>query len=423
MPEGRTFILVTLCIIAFGLFSRRFARSVITPPMVFVLFGCVLSPDILGLSSLDLDSPAVHLLAELTLVLILFSDAARINLHELRKEYGIPVRLLAIAMPLIIILGLVTALWLFPELNVWEAALLAAVLAPTDAALSQPVVSNQKVPTRIRQAINVESGLNDGIALPVALFFASCANAAAGETSERNWVIFTAGQLILGPIVGAVAGYYGGKAIQWGERTKSMNHTFRQLVTLALGIFAFAAAEQIGGNGFIAAFVAGLTLGATARSSCDCVYDFAEVEGQLLALIAFLLFGTLMIVPSSEHWTPQVWIYAVLSLTLIRMVPAALSLIGLRLRRPTILFLGWFGPRGLASILFGLIVVERVQIPGRELIFSVMAATVFLSVILHGVTAYPAARRYAAYTESLRADEAAEHHRVHEHPVRIPFPH
>ena len=356
--EPAFLVAVAAAIIAFGALSRRAERSILTPPMFFVLVGWALSEHALGWVDLSVDSKVIHGLAEFTLVIVLFTDASRIDLTCLRREGSLPTRLLGIGLPLTIAAGAAAALLVFPGVGIWEALLLAAILAPTDAALGQAVVSSPLVPVRIRQSLNVESGLNDGIALPVVLVFASLAGALAGEGDAAHWLVFAALQVVLGPVVGWAVGFGGGRIMQRGRAAGWVNQTFEQLMALAVAVLAFAGAELVGGNGFIAAFVAGLTVGNTARDVCTCIHEFGEAEGQLFTLLVFLIFGGAMVPVALAHAGSAALLYAVLSLTLVRMFPVALSLLGTGLRPASVAFLAWFGPRGLASILFALVVVK-----------------------------------------------------------------
>ena len=352
---------------------------------------------------------------------MLFTDAARINLNALRRDYHLPLRLLGISLPLTIALGTLLGTALFDYLAFWEAAVVAAILAPTDAALGQTVVSNPRVPARIRQALNVESGLNDGLALPIVLVFLAMAGTAQDPERVGFWANFTAEQIVLGPLVGVGVGYLGGRLVYLGTRTAWMNHSFQQLSALALSLLAFALAGLVGGNGFIAAFTAGLTIGNTSRQVCGCLYEFAEAEGQLLALLTFMIFGGMMVWPALEQLNWLIAAYGVLSLAVVRMLAVGLSLIGAGLQGDTFVFLGWFGPRGLASIVFGLLTLERANIAGREEIFAIVIATVVLSVFAHGVTALPGTNWYAARAEEMKAEpDMAEFVPVTEMPVRIP---
>ncbi len=419
--ESTAFVVVAAIILGFGLISGRVQNSVVTAPIVFAGVGLAVGGHGLGWLDLHVDDHLIHTLAELTLVLVLFTDATRINLTLLRREHNLPMRLLLIGMPLTILLGMAVAAGLFPHLTLWEAALLAAVLAPTDAALGQAVVSSPKVPVRIRQTLNVESGLNDGIALPlVLLFMSTCASAVPGEGGREYWLKFAALQVTLGPAVGVAVGWAGARLVTLGTKSGWMSHTFQHLASLGLALLAYAGAELIGGNGFIAAFCAGLTLGNVAsKSVCDCLYEFAEAEGQLLTLLVFLVFGAVMLPMVGGHLSWQAVAYGALSLTLVRLLPVAASLLGAGLHKETVLFLGWFGPRGIASILFGLLVVEGSVLRHGEEIFLVVLVTVAMSIVAHGMSAYPGASWYSRRAEGFAADAAAEHQDVSEMPVRI----
>ena len=412
---------LALLILGFGLVSKRVQTTPLTAPMVFVLFGILIGPMGLDLLEGGWDAPAVRLLAELTLALVLFTDAARIDLGRLRREHNLPVRLLGIGLPLTILAGLGAGLGLLGALGVWEALILAIILAPTDAALGQAVVSSPRVPVRIRQALNVESGLNDGVALPVLLFAVSVATmqAHAGETAY--WLRFAALQIGLGPLVGVAVGALGGQAVSRARRREWMSGAFERLAALGLALLAWAGAELVGGNGFIAAFAAGLTLGNTARPICACLYEFAEAEGQLLTLLSFVLFGALMVGPALDVASPSVALYVVLSLTVVRMVPVAISLLGLRLMPETVGFLGWFGPRGIASILYGLLILESADLPHRDLLFGVTMLTVLASVFVHGATAWPGVRWYGQWADRMRdePEEMPEMVVVSEMPLRL----
>jgi NhaP-type Na+/H+ or K+/H+ antiporter len=410
---------VAAAILAFGAISRRAERTIVTPPMFFVALGFALGEHGLGWFDFSVRSGVIHGLAELTLVLVLFTDAARIDVSCLRREGNLPARLLGIGMPLTILAGSAAALFLLPEFGVFEALLLAAILAPTDAALGQAVVSSPLVPVRIRQSLNVESGLNDGIALPVVLVFASIAGAIEGGGDTSYWIRFAVLQVVLGPVVGAAVGVLGGRLVERATRAGWINDAFERLSVLGLAGLAFAGAELVGGNGFIAAFVAGLALGNTARRVCDCLYAFGEAEGQLLTLLVFLIFGGAMLPEALPHADGRALVYAALSLTVVRMLPVALSLLGAGLRPASLAFLSWFGPRGLASILFALVVVEPGRIAIGPYLAAVVVLTVFLSTFLHGITAYPLARRYGALVAGAPERAKAERQSVSEHPVRV----
>jgi NhaP-type Na+/H+ or K+/H+ antiporter len=392
---------VTVALIAYGLVSRKLEGSVLTGPMLFTAFGLVAGPAFLGIVPLQIDNQSVHLLAEVTLILVLFSDAANIDLGQLRRDHNLPVRMLLIGMPLTIALGAAAALLFFGSLGFWEAALLAAILVPTDAALGQAVVSNRLVPVRIRQALNVESGLNDGIALPFVLIFAALASAMHVDTGAGEWLLFGAKQVVFGPIAGIAMGYVGAKLVARCYQTQWMSETAEGMIALGLAFGAFALAELVHGNGFIAAFVAGLTFGNTLQHKCEFLYEFAESEGQILILLTFAAFGAAMLPQALSVATLSYVAFAIIALTLVRMLPVHLSMMGTGIKPVTSAFLGWFGPRGLASVLFVLLILEEVDLENEATIFTVVIFTVALSVLLHGVTAGPAARRYGMLSQTM----------------------
>ena len=416
--EPTDITLLAALILAFGLISRRLESTVVTPPMVFVLTGLAVGPSALGWLNIQLTEGALHVLAELTLVLVLFGDATRIDLKSLRHELGLPIRLLGVGLPLSMLLGAVLAKVILPELSWWEAATLGAVLAPTDAALGQAVVSSPAVPLRIRQALNVESGLNDGIALPFVLIFVSLASMGHGEMrTPQEWALFTAMQVTLGPLVGAVVSWLGGRFIHLASQAGFVDESFERLAGLALALLCFGAAELAGGNGFIAAFVGGVTFGNAYRERCRWMLTFLEAEGQLLMLMVFLGLGATLAVPALERATWPVVVYAVLSLSVVRMVPVSISLLGSGLKLPSYLFVGWFGPRGLASILYGILLLSEASAPHQEAIFHAVVLTTLMSVFLHGLTAVPGAALYGRKSQDPSACPA-EHAPVVAHPHR-----
>jgi len=405
-------------VFGYGVLSRRLAGLSITGPMVFVFAGVVVGPTGFGLVDLPFTTGGVEFLAEATLGLVLFSDAIRIDLKVLGRQYRLPARLLGIALPLTIGLGTVAALGLFTGLGWPEAALIGAILAPTDAALGQEVVTNRHVPVRIRQALNVESGLNDGLVLPVITILVGIAAMQMG-VSTVSGVQFAVEQIGFALIVGIAVGAGGGFLIRAAIQKGWIDGIFRQLATLSVAVLALTGAQVVGGNGFIAAFVAGLAFGWVARAECKYVQDFTEDTGQLLSMLTFFFFGALVVGPALDDLTWQIALYVVFALTLMRMVPVGLSMIGAGLRGESVLFMGWFGPRGLASILFGLLIVRDAEIPGGEFILLVVTWTVIASIVAHGITARPWANRYAESFEHM-PDAAAmpEEKPVEEMPVR-----
>jgi NhaP-type Na+/H+ or K+/H+ antiporter len=391
-------------VFAFGLVSHRLEGTVLTPPIVFVTAGFVFGPAVLGLVEFDLDGHTVLLVSEIALSLVLFTDAASINLSVLHQNEGLPLRLLGIGMPLTIALGTACAALLLTDLTFWEAAIVGSVLAPTDAALGQAVVSNPRVPVRVRQALNVEAGLNDGLSVPFLALFLTLAVAEEELQPASYWIRFALEQVGLGILVGVGVGLVGGWLVSWASKREWMTGSFRRLALLALALIAWAMADQIGGNGFIAAFVGGLAVGPAVERVGEQLIHFTEAEEQLLNLSVFFIFGVLV----NGLIQPLSWdlaLYALLSLTVIRMLPVALALLGTHLRGVSVLYIGWFGPRGLASIVLGLVVVaEAPLLAGRDEIGVVVALTVLLSVLLHGVTATPLSAAYARWVEGMAVD-------------------
>ena len=417
--NSHSILIIAIAVTGYGLVSRRLEGTVFTAPLLFTAFGLLAGAQGLGLLYVEVGDDAVHLVAEITLILVLFGDASRIDLRALRRELGLPVRLLLIGMPLTIAAGGGLAFLVLPELGLWQALLVGAILAPTDAALGQAVVSSKLVPQRIRQALNVESGLNDGIAVPIILVVLCVAGAEVeGARTAGEWVLFATKQLTLGPAVGVFVGLTGGWILTRGKRGAWFSESLERLLGLGLAAIAFTGAEAIGGNGFIATFLAGLSMGNWARDVCSPVYEFLEAEGQLLMLVVFLLLGATMVGPVLSHATPFILLYTVASLTIVRMIPTAIAMLGTGLRAPTVGFLGWFGPRGLASILFAIVAVEQGMLADPELVFTVIIATVILSVVLHGITAAPGARIYGRAIEKNREHCKVEMAEVTEHPVR-----
>ncbi len=408
--------IITAGLLLYSLISGRLSGTVITAPLVFIMFGFVVGPGVLDIAHVNVGNSAIHYMAEFTLILVLFTDASRIDLMQVRRDHNLPARMLIIGLPLTIVAGTVIALQMFPAFTFWEAALLAALLAPTDAALGQAVLSAKVVPVRIRQAINIESGLNDGIALPAVLLFAAFASTEHDLSGASEWIQFGLLQLTLGPLTGVVIGFVGARCLDAAAERRWANTPFQGIGILSLAVFTYVAAELIGGNGFIAAFIGGIVFGNTVRHPCTFLFEFMETEGQLLMLIAFLVFGAALLPQGIALANPIFLLYAVLSLTVIRMIPIALSFIGARLRLPTQLFLGWFGPRGLASILFVLLILEESEILHRDELLSITVIVVALSAILHGISAAPFAKLYGQMAASM--GECEENRPVAEMPLR-----
>src|SRR5918995_1028062 len=349
---------IAVMLIAYGAVSGRLRSTPISQPMVFVTLGLLAGNQAMDLVDPDTVTQFVRHLAEATMTLVVFTDAVRVNRGRLRHESALPTRLLGVGLPLTIVVGTLTALVLFPQLNLWTAAALATMLAPTDAALGLPVITNPRLPSRIRQGLNVESGLNDGVCVPLLIIFLTIAQAEEG--------------------IGHVEPL--------------------RVITEEIGF---------GALGGIAAGVAGIVFRLVAADHAKEVTFLAEQTGELLNAVTFLLFGALLLGPALGDLDWPIALYAVASLTVVRMLPVALAMVGAGMRRVTVGFLGWFGPRGLASIVFVLILLEETDLPERSLMLTVVTWTVALSVYAHGLTAGPGATRYANWYHAHH-----EHHRV-----------
>lgn len=414
--ETLPLLLIALAGLAYGLVSGALSKSVVTGPMVFSAVGYLLHRA--GLLQVEGAEEGVRLLAEATLVVVLFADAVRIDLRGLRRDHNLPFRMLVFGLPLGILIGTVVAALLWPGVSLWQAAVLSAILVPTDAALGQAVVTMKAVPVRLRQALNVESGLNDGIALPFVLVAASLA--AEKATGSAEWIQLGLLQLTLGPLAGIAVGFFGGRLVDHAVSRKWCKEDFEGVLLLALPFIAYLLSVVVGGNGFLASFVAGVVFRAVARERCHPIVSFVENEGQLLVLATFVLFGVLMIPELVGIADSRVWFYAVLSLTAIRLGAIGVSLIGSGLGGSSVLFLGWFGPRGLASILYVLLVLRSYDVGNAGRINQVVIATVFLSIVAHGVTAVPAAKALGRAAERWREQQPGCHElrKVPEMPTR-----
>jgi sodium/hydrogen antiporter len=383
--------LVTALVFAWGALSARLERFDVTAPITFVLAGLLLTHGPLTLLGIAPSRELVKALAEITLVLVLFSDASRVGLRDLREDMGLCLRLLGAGLPLTIGLGTLLALALFPGMGIWLALLVGAALAPTDAALGAGMMVNPAVPARIRRLVNVESGLNDGIATPVVLVaIAGAAPAGHGGVGPGT----AAAELALGVLIGAAVGGAGGFLVSAARRRGWVAGAFAGSAVLALAVCAYACALALHGNGFIAAFVGGLAYGAIGGRRGERMMPFVEETGALMSLLVWLAFGAVAVAPALRGLTWQTVVYTALSLTVLRMLPVAASLAGGGLSRAAVAFVGWFGPRGLASVIFALLALEELgqQLAGQAA--AVIAFTVLASVIAHGVTAEPLARRY-----------------------------
>jgi len=389
---------VAFLLLVFAAVSGRLERSLVTVAIFFTSAGLLAGP-VLGLLDLELGSEPVKLLAEATLTLVLFADASRVSLPALRRELGVPVRLLGVGLPLTIAAGTLAGVAVLPGMSISEALVLAVMLACTDAALGQAVVTDRRIPSRIRQGLNVESGLNDGLCVPLFFIAIAIAEADEGAVSGRSALELVAEEIGWGSVGGIVAGVLGAAAVSAAQRRGLAEPHWLQILTAATAVLAAGIAIGLGGSIFIAAFVGGLVFGGVRRRAEGEVGYLVDQGGELLNAVTFLVFGAVILGPALDDLTWELVLYAVLSLTVVRMVPVAIALVGTHARRPTVTFLGWFGPRGLASIVFAVILLEDSALPHEDTILLAVVATVALSVYAHGLSAQPLTRRYVRWYE------------------------
>jgi NhaP-type Na+/H+ or K+/H+ antiporter len=379
-------------------FSEWLVAHDLTGPLVFMVAGLLLANSDWGIVDVDVASSTVHHLAELTLALLLFADASRVPLAAARRDLPLTARLLGIGLPLSFVAGTVAAVVLFPSLPLALASLIAASLAPTDAALSASVISDERLPKRVRRVLNVESGLNDGIATPAVTFCIASAAATLGIAEQDFAGGFGAvGELVIGIAIGGGLALAGGRLVGYAHRRGWIQHGARRLATLSLALLAFLVASEAGGNAFVSAFVGGFVFGVSARTEARGTVELTELGGSLLSLGVWFVFGAAFVIPAFEQVDVRTVLWALLSLTVVRMVPVAISLLGSGQNRATIAFIGWFGPRGLASVVFALLAVEDLGVgdPRVAAATNAIAITIVFSVVAHGITARPLALRYA----------------------------
>lgn len=410
MLESELVIAVFLLIAALvtGLGSK-FNRWYISMPMVFVLAGILLGPQMTGMLDVHPATDNVQLLAELTLALILFADASTLSLRQVSDDTKLPGRLLAIGLPLTIILGGIIGKLLYPDLTIGYAFLIAAILAPTDASLGLPVYTNPSIPVRIRRALNIESGLNDGIASPIVLLFLGLTLSEKGITLG-NWLTDAVVELGVAIIIGLVLGFAGGKFLETAVDRHWTSAMWSKLAIFAVALASYFLSVALGGNGFVAAFVGGIFFGHASHHKLAEQTEFTEANGSLLAMLIWTLFAAIFVTPEllnfAVSFDARAILYAILSLTIIRMLPVAISMFGSGLRRDTVLIMGWFGPRGLASVVFALLAVAKFHEYGLipEPLVTVVTLTIIFSVFAHGFSAQPLVNWYARRLEEAEDD-------------------
>jgi NhaP-type Na+/H+ or K+/H+ antiporter len=394
--ESSSLVVIAAIFLAYAACSRRLNGTSLTAAIVFVGAGFLFGTKGLDWIHGSYSEHSISVLAEATLTIVLFTDAARINFPALRREYSVPARLLGIGLPLTIVAGVIAGALVFHSFAWAELAVLAIVLAPTDAALGQVVVTDPSLPSRIRQGLNIESGLNDGICVPLLAIALAVAQTESGETTSTHAVKLVVDALGWGIAGGVIAGVVAGYVLRWASGHASIESHWMQVVPVIAAVGAYGMADSYGGSGFIAAFVAGMVFGRIINQD-ESTAAFSEELGGVLNGVTFIVFGAAVLGSQWSQIGMKEIVYAVLSLTIVRMLPVAISMLGTGARPPTVLFLGWFGPRGLASIVFGVVVIEGGGLPHTSTMIAAITVTVALSVVLHGVSAAPLARRYAAW--------------------------
>ena len=384
-----------LAVFAYSLVSRRLDGTLVTAPMLFAAAGALLLVVPGVQTTLMIDRKGVLLIAELGLVMTLFTDASRIPLRALKGDRNLPTRLLSVGMLLTIVLGVVAAIACFPGISLWEAGIIAAILAPTDAGLGQLIVNSREAPLRIRQALNVEAGLNDGLSVPFLLLFIAFAAAREGGSAVPVLGRYMLEQLGYGVAIGLAIGLGGGALIGFAQYRRWISSALTQIAVVALPLLCVIASEEAGASMFIAAYVAGLAVQAGFPQVARHSVEFTENWGQLFNFFVFFIFGLFVALAISDFSLAVIG-YAILSLTVVRMVPVAIALAGTQMSRPTLIFMGWFGPRGLASIVLGLVFLEQqTRLAHESTIRLAVMATVLLSIVAHGLSAVPGIRAYA----------------------------
>jgi NhaP-type Na+/H+ or K+/H+ antiporter len=396
-------------VLACAVLSRFLGSSPISAPIFCVGVGVLAGP-VLGLVVVPSTSETLVLLLEAALVMVLFADASGLDVRRWTREPVLSGRLLGLGLPMTMLLGAVVAMLVVPDLEWWQAGLIGVILAPTDAALGQAVVANPRVPAVVRNALNVESGLNDGLALPFVTILLAIGEVAGGAESEARAIETLVFVLAASIAVGITLGLGGGWLIRTAADRGTAATRYQGTALAALAVLAFAVADGMAASGFLAVWIAGLCAGALTRGHLPAEsFHLSEHVADILTAVGFTLMGVALLVPVVQRATPEMVVYAVLSLTVARILPVALSMLRSGFAWPSVAYIGWFGPRGLASIVFAGLVVEA-GVPGADSITDVILLTVTMSIFLHGATAAWGAARYAGWFEraSARTPDLAE---------------
>ena len=389
-------VVLLILVVIYTIMGHTLARVWISMPMFFVIAGAIAGPYGLGWISFGLGTTDVETLTELTLAFLLFADAATLDFKQVKEDTKMPGRLLFVAFPLVVLTGALICYLLFPDEKIGFALLIGAILAPTDAALGLPIFNNPRVPVRIRRALNVESGLNDGLATPLVTLFIAMTLEELGSGQQGHWLIAAASEIAIAIVVGIALGFLGGWLFAHAVKKNWTSDVARQIGNPALALLVFFATKQLGGNGFVAVFVGGILFGFITRHVMHDDIEYTEITGTFLSLFVWTIFGAVMAIPLLQNFIPLALLYAVISLTVVRMIPVAIAMIGTRMRKDTTLMMGWLGPRGLASVVFLIMAYEAAHEAHVEtdLLLASVGWTILLSVLLHGASALPLANWY-----------------------------
>jgi NhaP-type Na+/H+ or K+/H+ antiporter len=387
---------LTVLVLCYAVVSGLVKRWYLAPALIFVLFGIILGPFGLGVIDIGTDTASFTVVAQLALTVILFNQAVQLDLSTVFRRREVTFRLLVIGIPLALTLGTVTAVLVLPVMPLWEAVCLSAIVAPTEVALIDALLEDKRVPERIRHALSTESGFYDGFALAAMLAALALASEQSDPDASR-WTLFLVRTEVVSVVVGLAIGAIGGLVIARSQKREWMSDTWAQLATLAVALVCFQVGEGLHGSGFVAAFAGGLAFAFMAkRIGVPPDTQVSDAAGQLLELMVFAMFGSYAVVVGWRDAGWRVVLFAVLALFAVRMIGVGVALIRSDLPARNRLFIGWFGPRGIGTLVLGLLVVERGQIEQESLITQVVVVTVTLSLVVHSLTAWPGIKWLAA---------------------------
>ena len=404
LPTG--FALTALVLTISALLAGVVERAPLSFPMLFLGLGFLLGPNALDVATIDVHDPALEIVATLTLALVLFLDAVNLEFARERHEWLIPALTLGPG-TLLIVLMIAGSATLLLDVSPVIAFLLGAILSSTDPVVLRDVVRDRRLPGSVRQALKIEAGTNDVIVLPLLLVLIAIGNEEVGGAGE--WLAFAGQLLVLGPVAGFLVGAVGAELMSRADARFSIRREYQALYGIGLVLGAYAAGVAVGGDGFLAAFAAGFAVTILDRDLCDCFLEFGEAAAEMLMLVAFVMFGALLSESLGVLDLPRALAFAALAIFVIRplAVGGLLSLRAARLNKGAQFFIAWFGPRGLNSMLFALLVVLA-DVPGNDLLFAAAGLVVLVSVVAHGVSATPLVDRYAHRLERETLDEERE---------------